>query len=418
MGIVSCTIGSSMKSMKTCAFYWCGEVHWLCWNRWNEAFSELHRFFVDARAAPAIWISGLALDDEIPATPALPGDFRLPVSEAMKETAWNDRFNDLGIPGLCVFWGNTETLSQAWLLGLARCLGLPYGMLGRHSQSQLDNLTQCRIIGSTWIHLAPVYTKVLLRECAWRFDPRLVSKARCDQLTVLTMTTVLCFPNLQSSFHLFSEQVWEVSISHTSTWARRLSAVRCCQMLSDAVRCAAVPPSCYSDSKVYTEMFPRQALRKLDSCRQNDCRGIGATSKIHERSLKIHSYWVFDRPSDTSFPRCQKYFESGREPRMWGVFLAVTTSLMVSFSWQRVEILRLVFSQASWLNDARRPKVVHKVTLSHPSQHGALTRICSSRHLATHLEAKLIHALRRSPVRTECVRPEPIQWEQRNMKII
>lgn len=218
----------------------CREVHWLCWNRWNEAFSELHRFFVDARAAPAIWISGLAVDDEIPATPALPGDFRLPVSEAMKETAWNDRFNDLGIPGLCVFWGSTETLSQAWLLGLARCLGLPYGMLGRHSQSQLDNLTQCRIIGSTWIHLAPVYTKVLLRECAWRFDPRLVSKARCDQLTVLTMTTVLCFPNLQSSFHLFSEQVWEVSISHTSTWARRLSAVRCCQMLSDVLRCHQV----------------------------------------------------------------------------------------------------------------------------------------------------------------------------------
>eukprot|EP00434_Breviolum_minutum_P030490 symbB.v1.2.026962.t1/scaffold2733.1/size72009/5 len=75
----------------------------------EEAFSELHRFFVDARAAPAIWISGLALDDEIPATPALPGDFRLPVSEA-------------------------------WLLGLARCLGLPYGMLGFYSENARGGL--------------------------------------------------------------------------------------------------------------------------------------------------------------------------------------------------------------------------------------------------------------------------------------
>ena len=48
----------------------------------RKALSELLRFFVDARAAPAIWISGLPLDDEIPPTPALPGDFRLPVSEA------------------------------------------------------------------------------------------------------------------------------------------------------------------------------------------------------------------------------------------------------------------------------------------------------------------------------------------------
>eukprot|EP00435_Cladocopium_sp_Y103_P074244 s357_g47.t1 len=75
----------------------------------EEALLELLRFFVDARAAPAIWISGLALDDDIPATPALPGDFRLPVSEA-------------------------------WLLGLARCLGIPYGMLGFYSDNARGGL--------------------------------------------------------------------------------------------------------------------------------------------------------------------------------------------------------------------------------------------------------------------------------------
>ena len=48
----------------------------------SQALSELLRFFVDRGAAPALWISGLPLDDEIPATPALPGDFRLPVSKA------------------------------------------------------------------------------------------------------------------------------------------------------------------------------------------------------------------------------------------------------------------------------------------------------------------------------------------------
>lgn len=75
----------------------------------EEALSELLRFFVDARAAPAIWISGLPLDDEIPPTPALPGDFRLPVSEA-------------------------------WLLGLARSLGIPYGMLGFYSDNARGGL--------------------------------------------------------------------------------------------------------------------------------------------------------------------------------------------------------------------------------------------------------------------------------------
>lgn len=76
----------------------------------EEALSELLRFFVDANgAAPAIWISGLPLDDEIPPTPALPGDFRLPVSEA-------------------------------WLLGLARSLGIPYGMLGFYSDNARGGL--------------------------------------------------------------------------------------------------------------------------------------------------------------------------------------------------------------------------------------------------------------------------------------
>ena len=54
--------------------------------RCSQTLSELLRFFVDARAAPAVWISGLALDDDIPATPALPGDFRLPVSEVQHLT--------------------------------------------------------------------------------------------------------------------------------------------------------------------------------------------------------------------------------------------------------------------------------------------------------------------------------------------
>lgn len=142
-------------------------------------------------------------------------------------------FNDLGIPGFCGVWGNTETLSQAWLLGLARCLGLPYGMLGRHSQSQLDNLSHHGALdplGSTWLPC-----KVLLRECAWRFDPRLVSKARCDQFT---MTTVLCFPNLQSSFQLFSALTGLGGINqpHIDLGAQ----TQRCQMLSVRQMCCRV----------------------------------------------------------------------------------------------------------------------------------------------------------------------------------
>ncbi|CAK9081860.1 L-lysine 3-hydroxylase (Alpha-ketoglutarate-dependent dioxygenase) (KDO1) (L-lysine hydroxylase), partial [Durusdinium trenchii] len=75
----------------------------------EEALFQVLRLFVDARAAPAILISGLALDSDIPPTPALPGDFRLPVSEA-------------------------------WLLGLARCLGVPYGMLGFYSDNARGGL--------------------------------------------------------------------------------------------------------------------------------------------------------------------------------------------------------------------------------------------------------------------------------------
>ncbi|CAJ1358898.1 unnamed protein product [Effrenium voratum] len=75
----------------------------------EEALHALLRLFVDVDAAPAIWISGLALDVDIPPTPALPGDFRLPVSEA-------------------------------WLLGLARCLGIPYGMLGFYSNNARGGL--------------------------------------------------------------------------------------------------------------------------------------------------------------------------------------------------------------------------------------------------------------------------------------
>jgi hypothetical protein len=41
---------------------------------------------------------------------------------------------------------------------------------------------------------------------------------------------------------------------------------------------------------------------------------------------------------------------------------------------------------------------------SSPAQHAALTRICSSQLLLKHLEPEQISALRRSPVRTQCVR--------------
>lgn len=69
--------------------------------RWlpEEVLNELMRLFVDPSAPAALWISGLPIDPEIPPTPALPGDFRLPICEA-------------------------------WLLGVARILGVPYGMLG------------------------------------------------------------------------------------------------------------------------------------------------------------------------------------------------------------------------------------------------------------------------------------------------
>ncbi|CAE8648142.1 unnamed protein product, partial [Polarella glacialis] len=65
----------------------------------QDTLDELLRFFVDPAAPCALWISGLPIDPEIPPTPALPGEFRLPICEA-------------------------------WLLGVARVLGVPYGMLG------------------------------------------------------------------------------------------------------------------------------------------------------------------------------------------------------------------------------------------------------------------------------------------------
>eukprot|EP00933_Yihiella_yeosuensis_P028621 TRINITY_DN22455_c0_g1_i1.p1 TRINITY_DN22455_c0_g1~~TRINITY_DN22455_c0_g1_i1.p1 ORF type:complete len:339 (+),score=59.93 TRINITY_DN22455_c0_g1_i1:322-1338(+) len=65
----------------------------------EDVLDPLMRLFVDPSAPPALWISGLPIDEEIPATPELPGDFRLPICEA-------------------------------WLLGVARILGIPYGMLG------------------------------------------------------------------------------------------------------------------------------------------------------------------------------------------------------------------------------------------------------------------------------------------------
>ena len=42
----------------------------------------MQRLLVDSSSAPALLLSGLPLDSEIPPTPMLPGDFRLPVAEA------------------------------------------------------------------------------------------------------------------------------------------------------------------------------------------------------------------------------------------------------------------------------------------------------------------------------------------------
>ncbi|OLP85313.1 Clavaminate synthase 1 [Symbiodinium microadriaticum] len=75
----------------------------------EEALHEVQRLLVDSSSAPALLLSGLPLDSEIPPTPMLPGDFRLPVAEA-------------------------------WLLGLARCLGLPYGLLGFYTENARGGL--------------------------------------------------------------------------------------------------------------------------------------------------------------------------------------------------------------------------------------------------------------------------------------
>ena len=108
-----------------------------------QALHALLRLFVDVDAAPAIWISGLALDVDIPPTPALPGDFRLPVSEArvteLGHGAWLTKaacniFHTKPIQNTTAQMWSDCMICKAWLLGLARCLGIPYGMLGSATQ--------------------------------------------------------------------------------------------------------------------------------------------------------------------------------------------------------------------------------------------------------------------------------------------
>eukprot|EP00929_Paragymnodinium_shiwhaense_P086956 TRINITY_DN47311_c0_g1_i1.p1 TRINITY_DN47311_c0_g1~~TRINITY_DN47311_c0_g1_i1.p1 ORF type:complete len:458 (-),score=13.37 TRINITY_DN47311_c0_g1_i1:395-1768(-) len=68
--------------------------------RWlpDEVLNAMLRLWVDPSSPSALWISGLPID-EVPDTPEVPGDYRLPICES-------------------------------WLLGVGRILGVPFGMLG------------------------------------------------------------------------------------------------------------------------------------------------------------------------------------------------------------------------------------------------------------------------------------------------
>jgi len=77
----------------------------------DEVLGPLLRFFVNPLGPAALWISGVPIDPDVPPTPALPGDFRLPVCES-------------------------------WLLGIARILGVPYGMLGFYTSNARGGLVR------------------------------------------------------------------------------------------------------------------------------------------------------------------------------------------------------------------------------------------------------------------------------------
>merc|ERR1712107_364563 len=80
-------------------------VSWLPQN----ALNALLRLFVDPKAPAALLISALPIDPEVPPTPKLPGDYRLPICES-------------------------------WLLGIGRILGVPYGMLGFYTSNARGGL--------------------------------------------------------------------------------------------------------------------------------------------------------------------------------------------------------------------------------------------------------------------------------------
>lgn len=99
--------------------------------RWlpEDVLGALLRFFADPAAPGALWISGLPIDPDVPATPALPGDFRLPVCES-------------------------------WLMGIGRILGVPYGMLGFYTNNARGGLVRDLVpkpglggINNPYIHL-------------------------------------------------------------------------------------------------------------------------------------------------------------------------------------------------------------------------------------------------------------------------
>ena len=269
MGTVSSIIGSSMKSMTTCIFSWLSKVSWNVID--CVEIVDMRRF------QNFIVFSSMLVQHRPFGFRASRWTMRSPQHQRCLATfgylsarRWKKRLSSqvltwkFGI--LWFLWnGNTES-----------------GMASR----------SCAMFGpslrNAWV--APVAT--------WQLDTdpldvtqRFYSEnARGGLIRDLSpkpgaiswhvLTCWLCYAfqicrAQLSSFHLW--QVWEVSISHTSTWVCKLSAVRCA---------AVLVPSFYSDSKVYTEMFLRQALRKLDSCLE-DRRTVVLMWGQPQRSIKI-----------------------------------------------------------------------------------------------------------------------------------
>jgi len=82
----------------------------------EDVLGALLTFFANPSEAPALWISGLPIDVEVPPTPKLPGDFRLPVCESWLLGV----AQVLGVVAVAVPWMTLRRLGQtlwhAWLL--------------------------------------------------------------------------------------------------------------------------------------------------------------------------------------------------------------------------------------------------------------------------------------------------------------